>query len=237
MIHVGLDDTDMPSTPGTNQLAKALASELAADYHCSFVLRHQLLHDPRIASTRHNSAATLCLTPRKSEFQPAVLIERISSFVRQRAAVGSDPGLCLVEASVPETVRDYGRCCQNEVTDQDEARRIARDHGIYLAGLAGSEDGVIGALAAVGLAATGSDGRIVQIDGQDDLATIQPVRQLQQRGVECRCLASGRGIADGLVDVGKHLRPNFRRHRAVLFVEPAAGDCASPNLWKAVRLP
>ena len=237
MIYVGLDDTDMPSTPGTNQLAKALATELAEDYRCTFVLRHQLLQDSRIASTRHNSAATLCLTPQRGPCSSAALIKRLSSFLNEHAVVGSDPGLCVAGASVPRTVQDYGRRCQNEVTDQNEARRIARDHGIHLAGLAGTEDGVIGALAAVGLASTGADGRIVQIDGQDDLATIQPVPTLRQRGVECRCLASGRVIADGLVDVGKHLRPNFRRHRAVLFIESAAGDCASPNLWKAARLP
>jgi hypothetical protein len=49
-----------------------------------------------------------------------------------------------------------------------------------------------------------------------------------------QCLRTGIGIAEGFVDVGKHLRPNFRSGKIVLFVEPAAagGDCA----WQAVKL-
>ena len=75
------------------------------------------------------------------------------------------------------------------------------------------------------------------LNGLDDLTRVQPVAELVARGIECRCRQSGRSIEQGLVDVGKHLRPNFRQHRAVLFVEPTTGDCASPDLWMAVRLP
>jgi tRNA(Ile2) C34 agmatinyltransferase TiaS len=235
VIYVGLDDTDRPDAPGTNQLAKALAAELVDHYRCVFLLRHQLLHDERIACTRHNSAATLCLVPHR-EHQQHTLVALMRSFIQRRAAVGSNPGFCLT-AAVPPAVRAFGRRCQSQVVSRTDARQLASTCCVHVEGLGGTEDGIIGALAAVGLAASGSDGRIVLIEGRDDLTGVQSVDQLRSRGVQCRRLDSGRVIGQGCVDVGKHLRPNYRQHRAVLFVQPASGDCASPDLWNAVRLP
>jgi hypothetical protein len=94
---------------------------------------------------------------------------------------------------------------------------------------------VIGALAAVGLAAGGNDGRVVHIGPwPDDLSGPQELARLAERGVEVRRLDTQQPIASGLVDVGKHLRPNYRQGQIVLFVEPAQQAGAVP--WIAVRL-
>jgi tRNA(Ile2) C34 agmatinyltransferase TiaS len=71
-----------------------------------------------------------------------------------------------VTAVVPHEVIRFGVRCQYEVVTQDEARELAKRSGLPLAGLGGTEDGVIGAMAAVGLAASYNDGRVVQIQGQ-----------------------------------------------------------------------
>ena len=106
---------------------------------------------------------------------------------------------------------------------------------MYLAGLGGTNGGVIGALAAVGLAVGGDDGRVVQIGTwPDDLAGVQDIQQLTERGVEVRRLDTHERVTTGLVDVGKHLRPNCRQGRVVLFVEPARERSAPP--WIAIRL-
>ena len=68
----------------------------------------------------------------------------------------------------------------------------------------------------------------------DDLAGVQDVVRLAERGVETRCLQSGTRLVSGRIDVGKHLRPNYRDGRIVLFAEPAAEDSAAA--WVAVRL-
>ncbi|MCY2963153.1 MAG: hypothetical protein NT069_05775 [Planctomycetota bacterium] len=83
--------------------------------------------------------------------------------------------------------------------------------------------------------ATGNDGRVV-VNGAwpDDLSGRQPVALLAARGVDVRCWKTGRVIAQDGVDVGKHLRPNLREGRIVLFVESAeSGD----DEWRAVRVP
>jgi hypothetical protein len=147
---------------------------------------------------------------------------------------GSDPGLC-VTAVVPPEVSAFGRRCQQELVGQDEARSLAAAHGLHLEGLSGTEGGVIGALAAVGLIATGDDGRVVHIGGwPDDLSGPQPLAVLRARGVEVRELATGGPVAEGTVEVGKHLRPNYRGGQIVLYVVPS--PVGEPTRWQAVRL-
>jgi hypothetical protein len=136
---------------------------------------------------------------------------------------------------VPSEVTEFGRRCQREIVDQADARRLADSLGIYLEGLGGTEGGVIGALAAVGLLACGDDGRVIQLGhSPDDLSGLQDVERLGVRGVEVRRLVSGVVVREGVVDVGKRLRPNLRGGRVVLFV---AGAEEGPGRWQAVRLP
>jgi tRNA(Ile2) C34 agmatinyltransferase TiaS len=229
MILVGIDDTDMPDTPGTNQLARALALRVGSRHRCLRIVRHQLLADPRVPCTSKNGSASLWLQP-IGDADLAWLVNELRVGMQEAFQPGSDPGLCVAEA-VPQEVITWGRRCQRELVSQREARDLAAGLDIHLEGLGGTEGGVIGALAAVGLAATGDDGRVVHLEGwPDDLAGIQPSEAVAARGVEVRELASGRRI-EGLVDLGKKLRPNCREGRMVLFVERGADE-----LWRAVRL-
>jgi len=225
MILVGIDDTDNADSPGTNRLARALALELGG---CTRIVRHQLLVDPRIPYTSKNSAASLWF----ESGDAGRLVAAFRDGLRARCAPGSDPGLCVAEA-VPAALREFGRVCRETVTTQAEARALARRQGVHLEGLGGTEDGVIGALAAVGLAATGDDGRVVHLGAHpDDLSGWQDVAFLRAAGVdEVRCHGDGSRVGAGRVDIGKRLRPNLRAGRVVLFVEPAA-----PGAWRAVRL-
>lgn len=236
MIHVGLDDTDTLDTPGTNQLARELVRTAAVGYRCLRITRHQLLDDPRVPCTSRNGCASILLEPRGEGD-----IERLIPLLRERMlqwfVPGSDPGLCVVEA-VPDGVIAFGHRCQRELVDQAAARALAAGCRIHLEGLGGTEDGIIGALAAVGLSAGGDDGRLVQIGTwPDDLSGPQDVAVLETRGVEVRRLDTYESIRAGVVDVGKHLRANLRANRPVLFVQP--GPPAGMNIpsWAAVRLP
>jgi hypothetical protein len=100
----------------------------------------------------------------------------------------------------------------------------------------GTEDGVIVALAAVGLLATKNDGRVVHFGsrGEDwyDVSGCLTVDEILARGVaEIRAVDGGEPVTAGTIDVGKRLRPNFRAGRVVLFVQ-RRGDAA----WEAARL-
>lgn len=231
MIYVGIDDTDMPGTLGTNKFAKALSARLADQYGCELIVRHQLLIDPRVPYTSKNSSASMLLHPKNGE-GTARLIDELRAFVSEWFIEGSDPGFCVSE-TIPADVTAYGKRCQREVIAQSVARDLAAEHGIHLEGCGGTNDGVIGALAAVGLIAEGNDGRVVQIgDWEDDLAGREDIAAVRERNVEVRCLESAAEVKSGTIDVGKHLRPNYRHGKIVLFAreEPEASD------WQAIRL-
>jgi tRNA(Ile2) C34 agmatinyltransferase TiaS len=233
MIYVGIDDTDMPDTPGTNQLARALIAHVAGGYRCRMVLRHQLLDDPRVPYTSKNGSASLqfdLIGDGKPDL-PEV-IDALRTRMLEWYIPGSDPGLCVTTA-VPDEVIAFGRRCQRELVTHSDAVALAERTGLHLEGLGGTCGGMIGALAAVGLAAGRDDGRVV-VNGvwPDDLSGRQPIALLHDRGVRVRTLENQAEIETGVVDVGKHLRPNLREGRIVQFVRPAeiVGE------WQAVRL-
>jgi hypothetical protein len=141
---------------------------------------------------------------------------------------GSDPGLC-VAAAVPPAVVEFGRQAQRRLVTQGEARSLAAAHAIPLLGLGGDQGGVIGALAAVGLAASGEDGRYVQVGRSRELMGLQPVSALLAAGIAAVRTLDGRPVTDGLVNVDK-LRPARRGGQPVAVVE-WTGD-----YWQCLKL-
>ncbi|HET9983974.1 MAG TPA: hypothetical protein VFQ38_10320 [Longimicrobiales bacterium] len=247
MILVGIDDTDTPESAGTNQLARRLVASLPPGFEALLVLRHQLLFDPRVPYTSKNGSASILLREEPGAAVDA-LLDALRREMRAWYVPGSDPGLC-VATEAPANVVAFGRRCQRELVGQAEARALAADAGIHLEGLGGTEDGVIGALAAVGLLASADDGRVVHRPGwswPDAFAGPRPVAEVRARGVDAVLEhRSGAEVAGGSVDVGKHLRPAYRGGRVVLFVEAAQPDgapSAEPGgaraaEWRALKLP
>jgi hypothetical protein len=234
MIYVGLDDTDTLDDPGTNQLARHLVRELAGQFRGRMIVRHQLLEDPRVPCTRKNGCASIQFEPVRSA-ACAQLISALRDIVRAWCPRGSDPGLCVTRM-VPPLVIEWGLRCKKELVTQAAARQLAARFDLYLEGLGGTEDGVIGALAAIGLMATGNDGRVVHYgSGSEDWYDITgclSVGKILGRGVdEVRTIGRDEKLTSGIVDVGKRLRPNYRAGQVVLYVSPR--DDAT---WEAVRL-
>jgi tRNA(Ile2) C34 agmatinyltransferase TiaS len=224
MIYVGLDDTDTLDTPGTNKLARYLADRLRSDFSCRMILRHQLLEDPRVPCTRKNGCATILLEPHAGNGDAGKLASALPPVIRAWCPAGSDPGLCIAQ-QVTDEIIDWGRRCQRELVTQAEARQLAASQGVLLQGLGGSQDGVIGALAAIGLGATANDGRVVYLGDNDsdrlDTTGILSTDEICRRGIdEVRDANSQASITAGVVAVRKRLRPNLRGGQVVLYVTP-----------------
>ncbi len=239
-IYVGIDDTDVLGSPGTNKLARHLVRSLAGDFESVLAVRHQLLFDPRIPYTSKNSSASLLFkSPEKvppGREGANDLAAKVRALMADWFVPGSDPGLCVATA-VPDEIVQFARRCQTEIVTQEDARRLAAQHDLYLEGLGGTEDGVIGALAAVGLLFGGGDGRVVNIGlWPDDLSGPVEIDVLHARGVEVRHIETQETIRSGRIDVGKHLRPAWRGGRIVLFAAPASEDSCPATCWQAVRL-
>ena len=220
MLFIGLDDTDNLESRGTGHLAREIAAALAADYPVLGVTRHQLLRDPRVPCTQKNSASAIAFGV-NGDLEPGVLLERVSAMMMADFQPGSDPGVCIAQVT-PAAVSEFGLRAQRELVSQDQARALAARHGLLLQGLGGDEDGVIGALAAVGLAATGEDGRYVLVGRSRELTGLQPVSALLAAGIVSVQTLDGRPVTEGLIQTEK-LRPARRGGLPIAVVE-RAGD-------------
>jgi len=225
---IGMDDTDNHESRGTGHLARQIAALLSENNTLLGVTRHQLLVDPRVPYTSHNSSAAIHLET-EDGVDLSVLFERVSKFMLADFQPGSDPGLCLAAGAVPSAIIEFGRRAQNEVVTQSQARDLASTFGFRLQGLGGSEDGVIGALAAVGLAACGEDGRYLLVGSIRELAGLQPVQALLSAGVVAVKTLDGKPVDKGMVLADK-LRPARRAGMPVQYVDWQGGH------WQPVKL-
>jgi tRNA(Ile2) C34 agmatinyltransferase TiaS len=215
MIYIGLDDTDNLESRGTGHLARQIAADLQADFVVLGVTRHQLLVDERIPCTRNNSSAAIALdAPEDTDAQR--IFERVRALMLADFQPGSDPGLCLA-TSLPQALTDFGRRAQSQVVSQEEARSLAASQGVLLEGLGGTQGGVIGALAAVGLAACGEDGRYVYVGRLRELSGLQSVGTILAAGIADVQTMEGQPVQQGMVLTDK-LRPARRGGRPVAFV-------------------
>jgi tRNA(Ile2) C34 agmatinyltransferase TiaS len=227
LIKIGLDDTDVPGTPGTGHLARELAEWLRDRFEVIGVTRHQLLKDDRVPMTSKNSSAAIHLEADHHLDLETVALE-VAERVRGFCAPGSDPGVCLAQG-VPEAVMAFGWRAKVALVTQVEARSVASEAGLILRGLGGDGGGVIGALAAVGLSSSENDGRFIDCNQMREMSGLQEVRVLLEAGVVRVQTDDGKPVAEGLVDTGNGLRPSLVGGRPVLWVEWQDGH------WRAVR--
>lgn len=229
MLYIGLDDTDTLNSAGTGRLARMIATTLASAYPLAGVTRHQLLRDPRVPYTAKNSSAAILLSlPEATEATIMAVGEQVSRLVADAHQPGSDPGLA-VATTVPGAVVAFGRRAQTEIVSQAEARTLAAAHGLCLRGLGGTEDGVIGALAALGLVSTGDDGRYIQVGRSRELAGRISIAEVLEAGIAAVRTLTGRPVTTGTI-LAEKIRPARRNGRPILFVEDAGA------YWRPLKL-
>ncbi|MDD1679344.1 MAG: ABC transporter substrate-binding protein [Methanomicrobiales archaeon] len=219
-VYLGIDDTDMPDTPGTGRIARAIASQLFSLCDITGITRHQLYVHPDIPYTSHNSCAVIhCRNG-----DPEEIFSFAHELLLDQFVEGSDPGIAVADAAtLGPSVVAFGMDAKHTILTQEKARSIARHSNILLEGLAGTEGGVIGALAGIGLAATGNDGRFVQRGRLRELHGTQDALTLISEGVDVILTDDGRSVTEGYIWFHKFPKPAFVGGKAVLFVRPVDG--------------
>ena len=230
-IFLGMDDTDTHESRGTGKLARAVAKAINEHFPVSCVTRHQLYVHDDIPFTSHNSCAVLHV----GSDEPSDVSEvfgMAGEMMMDDFIEGSDPGLCAAHASaITPALQAYGWDAKVTVLTQERARTLAKNHGIALKGLGGTEDGVIGSLAGIGLASTGNDGRFLMRGTLRDLTGPQEASLLLRSGVDEIWTTHGERVTSGTVFVydGKSVKANMVGGRAVLMVEACDGG------WNALK--
>jgi hypothetical protein len=230
-ILVGFDDTDvLDADPGTGKLVRWFEDELPAGCSLWAVVRQQLPVLDAIPYTSHNSAACDVIEA-GDRSQAAEITQRAVRHIERHFIEGSDPGLCVAcadDAALAQLVA-FGRRAATEVVSQGDALAAAK--GCHLSGHGGTDDGIIGAAAAVGLTAEGWSGRLIEFGGLRALPSPVSVSALERHGMLVLSVDRDGPVPAPTeqVETLGWLRPRLWGGRAVLPVT-RNGD----GLWKSL---
>lgn len=226
-ILVAIDDTDnLESKIGTGKRAAQLIDSLEQRSwgRAEPVTRHQLLVDPAIPYTSHNS--TMCFAFDLMAGRLKDLITLAAEFLVDNSDPGSDPGLCVVEVeklAAPGRLIAFGYRAKEQVLTKAEAYSLAEELDIHLSEHGGTGHGVVGSLAGVGLRLGGSDGRLrgkLQFRGAGEVTSVGELRR--QTGIELVKSLDGKHIiADHeQIQLGETLKGVMLLGKRVLLVYP-----------------
>lgn len=220
---VCIDDTDSLEEKSTGKLAQAIIERIEEKDmgKCSFITRHQLYFHPAIPYTSHNS--TMCFIVEHTENIYEPLKDLAIDFLLNESAKGSDPGLCIVEMEKlkdRELLIDYGRRAKKEILTKELAYETANRLGVHLSEHGGTGDGIIGALAGVGLRLTGNDGRIrgkIKFPLPENVLTVKDI--LDNSTIdEVRSLEGDLIFRDEKVILGEKVKTVFLDYKEVLLI-------------------
>jgi hypothetical protein len=226
---IGIDDTDNRNSRGTGYLSRSLAHALIATGKAQVdsITRHQLYVHPDIRYTSQNSSS--CLRINAGDIYSLVPV--IEEFVYKNSAEGSDAGLCISpQHLVDPSIITWGNEAKITVLQLEEARYIADTSGVYLKGFTGNYEGMIGALAAVGLRAGGNDGRFIWRKRKKELRDIREeilsVGELMQE-LDLHAIKSLEGEVPAPSDrilINEWVRPILENHQAILIADKTENE-------------
>ena len=230
-VYIGFDDTDNKNANrGTGKLARWFEKELPEGCRMWGVVRQQLLLHDDIPYTSHNSSACVVVDVPDGAIL-GELTERAVAHVERHSLVGSDPGVCVASNGDRDlsVLVDFGRLCTRKVVTQKDALRATS--GVHLSGHGGTNDGIIGAAAAVGLTASGWSGRFIEFGGLRDFPEQVTVGELEHARILVTSLErdAKQPAPEDLVSTHNWLRPRLWGNRAVL---PA--HKTSEGFWKSL---
>ena len=217
-VYIGFDDTDNKNANrGTGKLARWFEKELPEGCRLWGVVRQQLLLHDDIPYTSHNSSACVVVDMPDPGMLKA-LTGLAVAHVERHSLVGSDPGVCVASNGDRDlsVLVDFGRLCTREVVTQKSALQAAS--AFHLSGHGGTNDGIIGAAAAVGLTASGWSGRFIEFGGLRDFPEKVAVRDLEQAHILVMSLERDAmpPAPDDLIHNNHWLRPRLWGNRPVV---------------------
>lgn len=230
-IFLCIDDTDNIDSKGTGSIASEIASfiEEKGWGKSQSITRHQLFVHPDIPYTSHNSS--MCFTV---DLYGEYLEEVIGGAIRIleiESAEGSDPGLCIF---VPEQLSqhqhqqliDFGQKAKREVLTKSDAYQLAESLSIHLSEHGGDGQGVIGALAGVGLRLSGNDGRFKghhRMNEDKKSFTVKEI--LDYKAIDLVRTEAGLILKETEeVEIGEKVKSVYLDHKSVLLVESMEKD-------------
>ena len=222
-IYIGFDDTDnINANRGTGKLARWFEMELPEGCLMWGVVRQQLLVHDDIPFTSHNSSACVVVDMPDGGVPDRDILEKLTdgqwrmwSGIPLWEAI---PGVCVAPNGDTDlsVLVAFGRRCTREVVGQKDA--LQASSGFHLSGHGGTNDGIIGAAAAVGLTASGWNGRFIEFGGLRDFPENVMVSDLEKAGILVVSLDrdAQAPAPDDRVHTKNWLRPRLWGNQAIL---------------------
>jgi hypothetical protein len=104
----------------------------------------------------------MCFSAEIRDHNLSDIIQFAKEYLQKASAPGSDPGLCVAveKASLDrQALIDFCLKAKRTVFTKQDAYSLAQRTGVHLSEHGGTGDGIVGALAGIGLRLHGSDGR------------------------------------------------------------------------------
>ena len=229
-IYVGIDNTSNTESVGTAKFARKIAEKISDKYPVYAVSRHQFYIHPKIKYSTHNFGAVIHIDSEEENVDDVFLT--IKRIIEKEYNTGSNPGLAVAhEDQISPAVINYGQDAKKSIITQKRAIELAKNSNIKLEGFGKTKNGVIGAIASIGLAATKNDGRFLQIGNIRTIKDPQPVEKFIKAGVEKIFTLDGRMITNGIIfnDNNKPVKPSPINGKVILFVVEENGRYKAIN--------
>ena len=238
-----IDDTDDIGTKGTGEIAEEIAAKLAPKSHMDgqqnvrrFVTRHQLFVHPDIPYTSHNSA--MCFQVETDlDFNEIKAI--CIAHLQQESAAASDPGLAILDLASDYDINRliaFGQQSKIAVKTKEQAYKLAAELGVDLSEHGGTGQGVIGALAGLGLRLSGHDGRVkgqltldAEFDGSKSIQ-LSVAQVLAQTGLQMVISTCGEVLShEQLLNLKGKIKAVYIQHQFALLVSNDSGEWRNAN--------
>lgn len=230
-VYVGFDDTDVAGADrGTGKLARWFEHKLPQGVYMWGAVRQQFPVLEGIPFTSKNSSACLILeVPDKGLI--GGIIDLAAGHIREHFIEGSDPGLCVVPEDSPAlgSLMAFGRTASNRIVTQKEAMQAV--NGDHLSGHGGTDDGIIGAAAGVGLTYSGWSGRFIEFNDLRQFHTETTVGSLEANGIQVLSVDRNAMVPamEDMVDTRDWVRPRLWGFKPVLPVHNTG-----PGRWRSL---
>lgn len=181
-IFVGIDDSVQLDGAKAGETASILARFIEEKGWGKGAIpsRHRLYPHPSTGCKKHNTARSFSADMEEQHL--ADFIDYACNLIKRTGSPDCNAGLAIAIPELMENTNDlvaYAYRVKEELVSKAEALAFGGQPGLYLFELGGSGQGVIGALAGVGLRMTGNDGQFrgkLHIGtGEDYIATVKEI--------------------------------------------------------------
>ena len=217
---ISIDDTDdLTKETSTGRIAGLIAKHFKKDYHLKVhqgVTRHQLLLKEGIPYTSHNSA--MCIDV-EGDMEMDQIISESMQMVYDNMASTACPGICVCctdHLDSPDELIHFGINTQQELMFKEQAHDMIDKYDcLFGKELGGNGQGIIGAVAGIGLRLSGNDGtfrgKIKFEDGCDHMLAGELKKQ--QKIDEIREMNTQENISDTAVIYINEFSKTFLRDK------------------------